>query len=181
MLQALRLSGMDKDALDFYLTHWGSTILAPFFDCLRKASKAELRDLHRRIKAHAKETGERWHLISVDSDQRSSHSFALAAVNWEARRRSKLFVWLQSAVFPIRRWWSGFWSGKDLQKSDHFGLIAVGRKGGTSLFHIYGLRRWVLKIVVLPLLQYIARNANWIVPTIVTALVAIYVAKEYGK
>lgn len=172
---------MDSDNLDFYLTHWGSANLTPLLDYIRKASKAELRDLQRRIQVHAKERGERWHIVYVDTDQRSSHSLALAVVSWELRKRSKLSTWLHNTIFPIRKWWTGFWSGKDLKQTDDFGPLPIKREKGKTLFHMYGLRRWSLKIIILPVLRYLGRNVNWIVPTIVAALVAIYVAKEYGN
>ena len=172
---------MDSDELDFYLTHWGVAKLTPFFDYIRKASKAEIRHFRRRIKAHAKEHENRRLHRSVNPGLRSSHSLALAAVKWELRKRSKIIMWLHNTSFPIRKWWSGFWSGKDLEQSDYIGSQAIERKTGKTLFYVYGLRRWVLKIIILPVLQYLGRNVSWIVPTIVAALVAIYVAKEYGN
>ena len=169
---------MDPDLLDFYLTHWGTADLVPLRDYIRNASKAELLTLREQIKAHAKERNENVRLLS-EAYQRS-HPHALASVNWELRKRSKTSMWIHDAIFPAKRWWAGFWSGVDVIPTDDFGPVPIKRDRGDSLFHVYGLKRWALKIIILPVLRYLGRNANWIVPMIVAALVAIYVASNYG-
>lgn len=167
---------MDSGELDYYLTHWGVGDLVPFRDYIRNASLVELRDLCRQIKAHAKERKESARLFAhINPGMRSPHAEALAAVNWELRKRSKLNMWLGNTIFPIRKWWAGFWSSTDLKQTDDFGPQPFKREGWESSFYMYGFRRWSLEIVILPVLRYLGRNAKWIVPAIVAVLIAIYV------
>ncbi len=164
--------------IDAFIYIWSGGKPGNYLKLLKAASKEELLEFRKKVKAHKKQSqkikfGSR--VTEHGVEKFCIHNdILLRAIRWELIKRSKWKKFFYDRTIPFRQYIGGLWYGADLKETEYLGFVLSYREEGKTKLEYYGL-----KICLIDVAKAIWRywvEHHWQIIMALITLLGIYVA-----
>ena len=164
--------------IDAFKNTWSGGIPGNYLKQFWTASKEELLEFRKKVKAHKKQPQKV--TFASQNTPRGVEKFCihddilLRAIRWELIKRSKWKRFFYDLTIPFRQHVGGLWYGADLKETEYLGFLLTYKKNGMTKLEYFGL-----KICLIDIGKAIWRywvQYHWQIIGALITLLGIYVA-----